>query len=203
MHIEIYVEEPSVEQALINLLPRIIQTEFSYKIFPHQGKMDLLKKLPNRLRAYRNWLPEDWRILVLIDADQEDCYDLKERLDQFARQAGLVPKSDAANDRFQVLNRLAIEELEAWYFGDVEAIHAAYSQVDANLGRRARYRDPDSIRGGTWEALERELKKVGYFQQGLGKIAAAKEISVHMIPERNRSVSFRKFKQGLIELTRA
>lgn len=50
---------------------------------------------------------------------------------------------------FQVLNRLAIEELEAWFFGDVAALHSAYPRVPSTLGRRSRYRDPDAIRGGT------------------------------------------------------
>jgi len=54
--------------------------------------------------------------------------------------------------------------------------------------------------GGTWEALERELRKVGYFPGGLNKINAAREISRFMVPERNRSRRFQVFRQGLIEM---
>ena len=64
------------------------------------------------------------------------------------------------------------------------------------------YRDPDAIRGGTWEALERELKRVGYFKGGLGKIEAAKAISAQMDPERNISNSFQVFMKGLLEMVR-
>lgn len=99
-----------------------------------------------------------------------------------------------------VLNRIAIEELEAWFFGDVEALRAAYPKVPATLGSQARYRDPDAIVGGTWEALERVLQGKGYHRGGLQKIKAAKEIAAHMDPARNRSRSFRVFMEGLAAL---
>jgi hypothetical protein len=77
---------------------------------------------------------------------------------------------------------------------------AAYPRISPNLGNRARYRDPEAIIGGTWEALERELKISGYFPGGLSKISAAREISKFMVPEQNRSRSFQVFRQGLIEM---
>ncbi len=201
MHIEFLIEEPSAEAALLNILPKILGQTISFAIHPHQGKQDLLKKLPNRFRGYRAWLPEDWQIVVLIDADNEDCRELKARLEDIAHNSNLLTKSVTGNSsNFQVLNRLAIEELEAWFFGDVEALHATYPRVSLNLGNRAKYRDPDSITGGTWEALERELKRVGYYSGGLSKISAAREISLHMVPERNRSHSFQVFRQGLLEI---
>ena len=52
-----------------------------------------------------------------------------------------------------------IEELEAWFFGDIAAIHAVYPRVSIHLGSRANFRDPDAIPGGTWEALERVFKR--------------------------------------------
>jgi len=202
MHIEFLVEEPSAEAALLNILPKVFEPTTSFAIHPYQGKQDLLKKLPNRFRGYKAWLPRDWRIVVLIDADDEDCRRLKARLEDIAQNSNLLTKSVARNSsNFQVLNRLAIEELEAWFFGDVEALHATYPRISVNLGNKAKYRDPDSIAGGTWEALERELKRVGYYSGGLSKISAAREISLHMVPERNRSHSFQVFRQGLLEIT--
>ena len=53
---------------------------------------------------------------------------------------------------FQLVNRLAVEELEAWFFGDVDAMATAYPRVPRTLAQRAPYRDPDRIKGGTWEA---------------------------------------------------
>lgn len=202
MHIEFLVEEPSAEAALSNILPKVFEPTTSFAIHPYQGKQDLLKKLPSRLRGYKAWLPREWRIVILIDADDEDCRRLKGRLEDIAQNSNLLTKSAARNSsNFQVLNRLAIEELEAWFLGDIEALNAAYPRISLNLGNKAKYRDPDAITGGTWEALERELKRVGYFTGGLSKISAAREISLHMVPERNRSHSFQVFRRGLLEIT--
>jgi hypothetical protein len=44
------------------------------------------------------------------------------------------------------------------------------------------------------------MQKAGYFPNGLAKIAAAKNISEKMTPERNRSKSFQIFRQGLLDM---
>lgn len=104
--------------------------------------------------------------------------------------------------RFQVLNRIAVEELEAWFFGDVQAIHQAYERVSSSLIVKSAYRDPDAIKGGTWQAMERELQRAGYFKSGLAKIKAARAISANMVPFRNCSGSFQAFQQGLLDILR-
>lgn len=198
VHVEFLVEEPSAEAAFGNLVPKILGPGFSFRVYPHQGKHDLLKKLPYRLRGYRHWLPENWGIAVLIDGDGKDCIAQKAALESTARQAGFLTRASAQGGRFQVLNRLAIEELEAWFLGDVEALREAYPGIPSSLGQRAGYRDPDDIQGGTWEALERELRRAGHHLEGLAKIKAAREISARMEPARNRSRSFQAFRQGLL-----
>ena len=201
MHIIFLVEELSVEAALLNLLPKILGESASFEIHPFQCKTDLISKLPERLRSYAKWLPNDRRIVVLVDEDRSDCQLLKEIMEKAARDAGLVTRT--MNDsRFKVLNRIAVEELEAWFFGDVSAINQAYPKVPETLGSRSKYHDPDSIKGGTWEALERELKRAGYFPGGLRKIEAAKTISALMQPDRNSSKSFQMFRDGLREMIR-
>lgn len=199
MHIEFLVEELSAEAALQNLVPKILGLDVTINIHTHQGKPDLINKLPGRLAGYKHWLPDDWNIVVLMDLDSADCIDSKNQLEEIAINAGFTTKSAAGQGRdFQVLNRLAIEELEAWFFGDVKALAGAYPRIPLSLGHRARYRDPDAIRGGTWEALERVLQNRGYYPGGLPKIAAAREISLHMDPQRNRSKSFQVFRDGLL-----
>jgi hypothetical protein len=203
MHIEFLVEEPSAEAALHNLILKICGDGISYDIHAYRSKSDLLSKLPKRLKGYRNFLPPDWRIVVLLDEDREDCISLKEKLDCTAKDAGLIAKSMVPDGtRFQVLNRIAVEELEAWFFGDIEAIHQAYEGVPITLGTKSAYRDPDAIKGGTWEAMERELQKAGYFKSGLAKIKAARAISANMVPSRNRSRSFQAFQNGLLDVLR-
>ena len=116
-HVEVLVEEPSMEAALRVLLRRLLG-ELSFEVYPYQCKDDLLAKLHDRLRGYRSWLPKDWRVVVVVDRDDDDCLALKKRMEQMAADAGLVTRSAARGGDYAVVNRLAIEELEAWYFGD-------------------------------------------------------------------------------------
>lgn len=196
-HLEVLVEEPSMEAALRLLLPKML-TGVSYNVHPYQGKQDLLRQLPTRLRGYAPWLPETWRVLVVVDRDDDDCTVLKSELEQMARAAGMPTRSSARGSAYKVINRLAIEELEAWYFGDWQAVRAAYPRLPRTVPNRAGYRDPDRIRGGTWEALERLLQRAGYFKGGLRKIEAARSIARHMDPGRNTSRSFQVLHSALV-----
>jgi hypothetical protein len=200
MHVEFLLEEPSAEEALRLLLPRILSSASTFELRNLQGKGNLLKHLTSRLQGYANWNVADLRVVVLIDRDNTDCKNLKRQLDDTARAVGLPTKTSASGGAFVVLNRIAIEELEAWFFGDVDAIVAAYPKVPSTLGAQARYRDPDAIAGGTWEALERVLQSKGYHLGGLAKLKAARDIAQHMDPTRNRSKSFQVFKDGLAAL---
>ncbi len=49
--LEILVEEPSAEEFLKILIPKIAPY-LEFQIYPSQGKDDLLRNLPSRLRAY-------------------------------------------------------------------------------------------------------------------------------------------------------
>jgi hypothetical protein len=201
-HVEVVVEEPSMEAALWFLLPKILG-ETSFKIYPHQCKNELLQRLPARLRGYARWLPKRWRIVVVVDRDDDDCIELKMKLEKMAIDAGLTTRSKAAGKRYTVVNRLAVEELEAWYFGDWIAVRSVYPRLPETIPMKAHYRDPDEIRGGTWEALEQLLQKAGYFIGGLRKIEAARDIAPYLEPERNKSHSFRVFYTALQEMTQA
>ena len=189
----LFVEEYSMEAALEILLPKIIG-EIEFQIIRFQCKDDLLKQLPARLKGYHSWLPENWMIFVLVDRDDDNCKILKQQLESHAETSGFVTKTMIQNgQRFQVINRIVIEELEAWYFGDWAAVQAAYPRVNVNIPKKAPFRNPDAIGGGTWEALERILKKAGYFSTGLRKLDLARRVSHHMNPERNQSNSFNVF----------
>ena len=200
MHVELLVEEPSMEAFLQALLPRLLPGACSHQIHVFRGKSDLRRKLADRLRAYARWLPDDWRIVVLVDRDRDDCRVLKDEFEEAARRAGLRTISRAA--RWQVANRIVIEELEAWYFGNWEAVRQAYPKVSPTVPNRARYRDPDGVRD-TWEAFERILKRHGYFPTGLRKIEAARAIAEHVDPAGNRSRSFSVFHRTIREAVRA
>ena len=200
-HLELLVEEPSMEAFLRELLPRMLSAECTFKIHPFQGKPDLLDKLQNRLQAYAKWLPNNYRIFVVVDCDNDDCEQLKQKLENIASRTQLLTRSQARGRPWQLVNRIAIEELEAWYFGDWQAVCNAYPRVSKRISNRARYRHPDAIRGGTWEAFERILKRHGYFKTGLRKTEAARDVGIHIDANRSRSHSFVKFREAIIEAT--
>lgn len=200
MHIELLLEEPSAEAFLQGLMPRLVPSGTTWSPIVFQGKGDLLGKLERRLKGYKSWIPDDWRIVVLIDEDRACCRELKGRMEKAAAAAGFLTKTAAAGGNFALLNRIAVEELEAWLFGDAAALAAAFPGVSPTLGAKARYRNPDAIDGGTWEALERVLQRAGYYGGGLPKIEVAREVAGHMEVSRNTSPSFQAFVQGISAL---
>ncbi len=187
-----------MQALLYGLLPRLLPSD-DFEIHPFGGKQDLLKNLSARLRAYSKWIPKGYRIFVVIDRDGDDCVALKRRLEVIADEADLISRSRSVNDSWQLVNRIAIEELEAWYFGDWQAVREAYGKVPPSVPNQSRYRRPDEISGGTWEAFERVMKQHGYFATGLRKIEAAREIGARMEPARNTSPSFIAFRNAVIE----
>lgn len=197
MHLELLLEEPSAEACLEGLLPKLVPAGTTWNAIVFQGKTDLLGNLERRLKGYRTWMPADWKVVVLIDEDRADCRALKRQLESAARAAGLTTKTASGGGRYAVLNRIAVEELEAWFFGDPAALAAAFPKVSANLGAKAAYRNPDAIAGGTWETLERVLQRAGYYGGGLPKIEVARKVARHMEVGRNTSPSFQKFVQGI------
>lgn len=198
-HFEFHVEELSMEAFLKAWLPGFLPEDCTLGIYPYPGKHALLRKIGDRLRGYAAWMPPEYRIVVVVDRDREDCADLKSALEHICESAGLRSRRAAGGPDWQVATRIAIEELEAWYFGDWQAVCTAFPGISAKVPSRAAYRDPDAIAGGTWEAFERILQKRGYFKQGLAKVQAAADIGRHIDPAGNRSRSFALFRDAIAE----
>lgn len=204
-HVEVIVEEPSAEAALQSLLPTLLG-EVSFIVHAHQGKAELLKRLPDRLRGYalrrKNdpWFRDHCRVVVLVDRDDDDCIELKKKLEKFAADAGLMSRRSSKARPYVIATRVAIEELEAWFFGDWQAVLAAYPKVDPHVPSQAKHRSCDEIKGGTWEAFERVLQSSGYFSSGLRKIEVARTVAAHMHASRNTSPSFQRFAAVLAEM---
>ena len=205
-HLEVVVEDLSMEAALRLLLPKITSVE-TFEIYPHQCKGDLLLRLPQRFQGYKRriqndpWFRDHCRIVVIVDRDDDDCHLLKQRLEEMAEAAGLTTRAHARSGLYIVVNRIAVEELEAWYFGDWQAVRQAFPRVPATVPYQAKYRRPDDIAGGTSEALERLLQRAGYFSGGLRKVEMARTLAYHMVPERNVSPSFRALRDALLEMS--
>jgi hypothetical protein len=197
--LEFLVEEPSMEAFLRELLPAWLGA-IEFDVYPFQGKDDLLKNLPNRLKGYARFLPETTRLIVLVDRDDSDCVQLKRKLEEMAAQVGLSTRSKPKRKSYQMANRIVVEEVESWYFGDWQAVRAAYPKIDVHQPDKAGFHDPDAIAGGTWEAFERVAKKAGYFKGGLRKVELARTIGARLVPSRNISGSFHAFRTVIDEL---
>ncbi len=197
-HIEFLVEEPSMEAFLRSFMPSLLR-HISFEVYSYQGKLDLLGRLEERLMGYSRWLPDRWRIVVLLDRDDDDCLKLKACLEALAEKVRLTTRR-SGGEAWRIIFRIAIEELESWYFGDWEAVRLAYPGVSKDVTKKAAYRRSDEILGGTWEAFEREAQKAGYFTSGLRKIEAARAIGQHFDFNRCSSRSFGCMARSLLEV---
>ena len=177
--LDIFVEERSAEAFLRATLPRWFPGHRAFKVIPHEGKDDLLAKLESRLKVYAGGSLRDRRVVVLVDRDADDCLALKRRLESIAAKLKLTTRTQIGGE-WRVANRIAIEELEAWYFGEWAAVQTAYPR--AKLSKAESTRNSDFITGGTWEQFERVLQRAGYFKGGLRKIELARNMAPTSIP---------------------
>ena len=134
---------------LDGLLPRLFPG-LSFQCVPHDGKGDLERSIPRKLRG---WLEPGVRFAVVRDNDGGDCRALKERLRGLCR----------AGRRDDTLVRIVCQELEAWYLGEPDALADAFGRDGLRrIGQQARFREPAAVRRPT-EAVEQlvpEFQKV-------------------------------------------
>jgi len=164
------LEEPSMKALLEGMLPRLVPGVV-FKCVTHEGKGDLLKSLPRKLK---NWQQPGDRFVVICDNDGGDCKQFKASLAGTARAAG----------RGDTVIRLVCQELEAWYFGDPAAMVAAFGKPAlGGIGRVAGFRDPDAI-----GKPSRELKRL---HPAFQKIDGARRMAETISYQNNTSRSFR------------
>lgn len=201
IELEVLVEEDSAALAVQRILSRLFQnTRIRVGVRQFQGKPDLLKKLPDRLAGYARARSRglDVRVAVLVDRDTDDCVALKKRLDRIADGAGLVPRLHArAPGQFQVLNRIAVRELESWYFGDWPAVRKAFPKAPTDAPRKYRHH-PDGAPGKASDTFEKMLRTSGV--RVVSEPEWARRIAPHMSLETNASSSFRAFLTGIADL---
>lgn len=174
------LEEPSMKALLECLLPRVFpgwQAGSHFLCVRHEGKDDLRKSIPRKLRA---WQGQDDRFIVLQDQDKADCMVLKQSLQALCFQAG----------RPDTLVRIVCQELEAWYIGDLNALSREYGNASLrHKDSQKRFRDPDSIDKPSL-ILEKLLPA---FQ----KVSAARRMGTKISFESNKSKSFGTFITGV------
>ena len=212
MHIEILVEDSSGEKLLQILLPQLLGPQgepHTWRLHAYKGigripkglgnkadpaKRILLDQLPRLLRGYGKTPGVD-AVVVVLDTDTHDCATFL---------AELKAAADACNPAPDTLFRLAIEEIEAWYFGDHDALLTAYPRAKQEV--LAKYVQ-DSV-CGTWELLadaiysggSAAIKRTGWPLPGQVKHEWAGKIGPEMNPDKNISPSFGKLRDGLRQL---
>lgn len=199
MTIHVLVEGPS-ERTFLERWGERLLGKGSLRVHPHQGKgtlptdltaapdarlRGLLDQLPAKLRGFANSShPGAHRVVVLLDADDDNPIKLGERIADAARQ--VAPS-------VSVLVRVAVEETEAFYLGDLRGLERVFPEADMD---RAREYVPDSV-VGTWELFGQIVN-----DGGGNKVAWAEAMGpvLTTVPGRSRSPSFRDLVRGLLSL---
>jgi hypothetical protein len=212
MHIVLCIEDASGEKFLNIMVPKLIEgrDDITFKAHGYKGigrlpsnlgqtvdprKRTLLDNLPRLLRGFAK-TPGIDAVVFVVDTDDRDCVGFLAELMAVAEH--VVPSPTT-------LFRLAIEEMEAWYFGDPNAIQSAYPTAKTALIQGYQ---SDSV-CGTWERLAdvivpggaAKLKDDGWPASGIAKSEWAERITPFMNPDENSSPSFRKFRDGVRALT--
>lgn len=174
------LEEPSAEEMLKAVLPRILPETVDVVYMVFEGKQDLEKRLEMRLRG---WQRPDTLFLLMRDQDSGDCLQVKKELADKVRASG---KADST------LIRIACPELESFYLGDLCAVEQGLKlhHIAAKQQKR-KYRTPDQLSN----AAEELGKLTGNrYQKKLG----AREIAPYLkLDGSNRSHSFNMLISGI------
>ncbi len=174
------LEEPSAQDMLKGLVPRLLPNGVGFRCIPFQGKQDLEKQLLRKIRGYQN--PEA-RFIVMRDLDNHpDCQALKEQLLEKCRQSGKASVT---------LVRLACKELESFYLADLAAVEAGLGMNGLQKHQQGRkYRAPDTL-----GSPSKELNQLtgGAYQKRSGSRA----IGQYLNPDNTRSDSFRNLVGGI------
>jgi hypothetical protein len=144
---------------------------------PHEGKQDLEKSIPRKLRA---WKTPGTRFVVVRDKDSGDCKKVKYKLQELCKQ-GFRPDT---------LVRIVCPHLESWFLGDLAAVEKAYQLKGVAKKQTDKiYADPDRLSNARQELL----RIIPRYQH----ISGSRQIAAHMNIHANRSKSFQVFVSGI------
>lgn len=174
----VFTEEMSAKVMLESLLPRLLPKEkYSFMCIAFEGKQDLEKQLPIKLKG---WRAPNTEFIILRDQDSGDCKVIKKNLRRICKKAG----------KSNTLVRIACKELESWYFGDLEAVGTALHIDGLSVYKeKAKYRKPDKI-----SQPSKELKKIT--KNRYQKVGGSRLIGEHLHLSESLSTSFLHFVSG-------
>lgn len=170
------LEEPSMKVFLDGYLPRLMPG-LDFLCVKHEGKQDLEKSIPRKLRALQKAA-----FVVVRDNDGADCHVIKMRLQRLCEDGG----------RADALIRIVCQELEAWYLGVLGTLADVYHRsLLSGLERKSKYRNPDRLGSPSSELVKLvpEFRKL----EGARRMGAAMPLQESV----NQSPSFRVFVAGV------
>lgn len=115
------LEERSMKELLEVLLPRIIPETITFKCIHHEGKQDLEKSIPRKLKAWKTAGK-----FIIRDQDSGDCKEIKQQLKNLSNNSG----------RSDTLIRIVCHELESWFLGDLAAVEKAFDLKTGKLSKK-------------------------------------------------------------------
>ncbi|SJN56523.1 hypothetical protein VR7878_01818 [Vibrio ruber DSM 16370] len=204
MHFEILVEGKTELTALSILMPKIVGAygePHTWKIHKHRGvgqlpadpqlrpnarDMTLLHQLPAKLRAYAKIIDEQRVVVVLLDLDDKNSAEFLQQLESLLNYC---------QTPFEARFQFAIEELEAWYLGDVAALQKFNPKIKSQVLEQYQQ---DSI-CGTWEKLAEADEPTVLNNKKRSTLVMdkkkewAKKIPLYMEVIDNKSPSFQDF----------
>lgn len=170
MRLIFLLEERSAKFFLDALLPRILPSGVEFFTIAHEGKQDLRRSVPRKLKA---WQRSEDRFIIVHDQDSSNCRALKAELQLLCLSSG----------RSDVKVRIACRELEAWYLGDLASLDKTYGSQLQRLRDTRLFRLPDA----TVNPSQELSKRIPTFS----KTDAARRLGRIIDLENNGSSSFR------------
>lgn len=180
MNLVFMLEEPSMRYFIDGFIHRVLPQGVNVQYLVHEGKQDLEKSIPRKLRAWR--VPDSYFIIVR-DKDGEEPLKLKKRLADMC----------VDNERPESLVRIAVHHLESWVLGDFGAVALAFNKPNLRaLSGNRKYRNPD--------VLANASEEISRIIPGYQKVSGAREVSKFIDPDNNLSPSFNVFLTGIKRL---
>jgi hypothetical protein len=181
----VFFVEGHTEKELVEGLMSRLDVEPSncdHHIFRFEGKQDLISDLRNKLRG---WRTPNTQFIIMCDKDRDNCIELKTKLSEIC---------DSARKGSCTI-RIACQEIESWYLGDLEAVAKAIELPSLSVKQnKSRYRTPDNIQKPSVELANITDNK--YKKRGVSH-----EIAKHLDFENNRSHSARLFFNTILSAT--
>jgi len=164
------LEEASMSLFLENLLPRFFP-EMKFRCIAHNGKNDLQKSIPKKLKA---WQDKESKFIIIRDNDNAEPGSIEKLLEN-------ICKNSKNYNNNQTIIHLAYQELESWFLGDLNSLEECYGKLSVN-NMQKKFRTPDKL-----DSPSKEIKRIIPSYQ---KLEGSERIGKVLSKYNNRSDSY-------------